>query len=785
MKKKILLIIAFLFCLNSVFAVVYESPTGGSFGASSPYQGIIGGNFSLNVSISQVIIERVDVISDFSYILDENGTILSYAEYNASHEALHIVDLSTGNYYLGDSNNGSGRTQLEDNAYGGSDSGAGSWISAGFFCADGGGQSCLTGINNNGKLFDIVKATWTTQELTSYIINSTYNLVSGVDLGNQTIFRTNQSYRAFINDTTPTIVFNTSSVAICVITDSDENLTTALSGNGFLCNENSDNSTTIEHTCVTSYDLSGGNNSFYLSCGTEDGGYVDNGLLSDSGELKVFVTRNPYLFSYEFAPVSPSQNDDLTLSVVYLDDDGDDIDISIGWLKNGINIINASSGFVINGSSNNFILSSGNFTFLDNISAFISSIDDNIGYSITNYTSNVTIGGSATGSISDLSVVSFWKDSVLINWSLPNNLNSTIGRVNGSIVFNLNVSEYNFTGLNTNESYNFSFTTISDSYAENTSSVSIVQQTEQNIKPVVVVITPTDLTPTFDEDTTQLFNVTATDDDGDVWYNWFLDGVSQALTSAWNWVIGFNDEGSHNVTLVVNDTYSTETIVYWDVTVDDTFPVPSGADIYLFGTTFRNNIPVTCFEPNERNIYYDLAYSVNGGAYTELFMNRTICDYVLDIDEYEFGTNFSFRVKDRNVAGESNFTYSVNVSKAKKELFYIYIGDSPRAFIPYDVGFIANFNNNDSIYIAYAFVDCNGDKIFDYSFDYNSTNSSELYNRVNQRFKCVNAKGNVFHSVYLLFGSTSSPTDWSSVGCNAKSSDEFCYINKKYRVVVS
>lgn len=122
-----------------------------------------------------------------------------------------------------------------------------------------------------------------------YIDNSTYNVTSGVNLGNQTIWRTNQSATATINDYTPTVIFDTNTASICAITDTDENLSTAMSNNGTLCNENSANATTVTHTCTTGWVMDSENNSLYIACGTEDSGYVDIGANSDSGELKVFV----------------------------------------------------------------------------------------------------------------------------------------------------------------------------------------------------------------------------------------------------------------------------------------------------------------------------------------------------------------------------------------------------------------------------------------------------------------------------------------------------------------
>ena len=77
---------------------------------------------------------------------------------------------------------------------------------------------------------------------------------------------------------------------------------------------------------------------------------------------------------------------------------------------------------------------------------------------------------------------------------------------------------------------------------------------------------------TLFENATYTFNITnATDVDLDtIGYSWWLDGVVQAYTQAWNWVVGFFKGGVHNVTVVVNDTTGAQSQMYFNVTVKET-----------------------------------------------------------------------------------------------------------------------------------------------------------------------------------------------------------------------
>ena len=82
---------------------------------------------------------------------------------------------------------------------------------------------------------------------------------------------------------------------------------------------------------------------------------------------------------------------------------------------------------------------------------------------------------------------------------------------------------------------------------------------------------PTNLTPTFVENITVLFNMSVDGGTTPYSFEWFLDGISQAATQFWLWVIGYHDDGNHTVVGVVTDDDSTVLNTTWDVTVEDTY----------------------------------------------------------------------------------------------------------------------------------------------------------------------------------------------------------------------
>jgi hypothetical protein len=453
---------------------------------------------------------------------------------------------------------------------------------------------------------------------------------------------------------------------------------------------------------------------------------------------------------WSFTPISVVDNAIVEFTI--LDVDGDAVNVSIEWYKNGANIYNDTLTNQANGTSTSFTLNAANYTVSDVISALLTPIDNVTNQGSTYNVSNQTIVGTPIVGISNLSVVSYGKEWVFINWSNPTtSYNTTEGNIDGGYVFNQSVNQYNFTGLSPNTAYNFSFHTWSTSGVRNNTAVWVVQTTLANTAPVIVSFTPSDTTPSVDENTTTTFNVTATDDDGTVWYRWLLDGVVQAFTQAWDFVTGYTSSGTYNVTVIVNDTYNATNSTSWTVTVLDIYPEPEDPYLNVHGEDFKYNIPVTCIAEYESlTNYYSLDYSVNGGSWTNALTNNTECYYTLDITSYDYGTNFSFRARTSNEAGESNYTTTNNYTKVNKNLFYMYDpnGAAPKySFIPYELALIADFANNDSIYIAHTFMDCNGDGFYDYSFDYNETAPSTLPTKVKQEFTCVNYAGTVEHVV--------------------------------------
>ncbi|MEW6063038.1 MAG: tandem-95 repeat protein [Nanoarchaeota archaeon] len=95
-----------------------------------------------------------------------------------------------------------------------------------------------------------------------------------------------------------------------------------------------------------------------------------------------------------------------------------------------------------------------------------------------------------------------------------------------------------------------------------------------NVAPVINSFNPTS-NVTMDEDTTQPFDVTASDFDNDtLTYSWYLDNnpIGTGLPN-YDYYADFDSAGLHNVTVIVSDG-SLEASVSWDVTVNNVNRAP-------------------------------------------------------------------------------------------------------------------------------------------------------------------------------------------------------------------
>ncbi|RLE37980.1 hypothetical protein DRJ17_05345, partial [Candidatus Woesearchaeota archaeon] len=93
-----------------------------------------------------------------------------------------------------------------------------------------------------------------------------------------------------------------------------------------------------------------------------------------------------------------------------------------------------------------------------------------------------------------------------------------------------------------------------------------ITHTEQS--PTIDSYYPTDLNPSIQENSSLLFNVTASDPNGDILsYSWKLDGVEVSTTTSYTYTPGFNDAGNHVLNVTVSDPLLNSASQAWSVKV--------------------------------------------------------------------------------------------------------------------------------------------------------------------------------------------------------------------------
>lgn len=111
---------------------------------------------------------------------------------------------------------------------------------------------------------------------------------------------------------------------------------------------------------------------------------------------------------------------------------------------------------------------------------------------------------------------------------------------------------------------------VNDSDGAITAKILSLTITNENRPPVINSYLPIDLTPTIEETESLDFSITTSDPDGTTpGIRWFLDGVNTNDTdTSYSYTTGYEDAGSHNVTVFVTDGLA---IVFlgWDITVTD------------------------------------------------------------------------------------------------------------------------------------------------------------------------------------------------------------------------
>jgi len=205
-----------------------------------------------------------------------------------------------------------------------------------------------------------------------------------------------------------------------------------------------------------------------------------------------------------------------------------------------------------------------------------------------------------------------WYDNKLLSgWIFNSNITGTETNSTFNTTFSNNVSTHSSTiEVQNNAQFFYRFYTNDSSNNWNETTKFVV--TMNNTAPRIVTITISNETFTIQKNETSSNNLTLSEnetynfsstnvtdvDDDTINYNWFLDNIIQAITSIWSWIIGFTESTTtHNVTLLVNDSYGGEAQKYFNVTITNTNRPPTQSNPLITSTDSfnRTNSTLNCF----------------------------------------------------------------------------------------------------------------------------------------------------------------------------------------------
>lgn len=176
------------------------------------------------------------------------------------------------------------------------------------------------------------------------IHQNSYNLTSGINSANQTIWRTNQSAYAEVKDSTPSVSFAITSAGNCSIGLSNYNFTTMVADDA---NTKCSTTTTTNHTCTlpSTKELSKGTDLLYIACKTTA---VENAT-STSGSLAINLINSAPNAPTLNNPTNDATNQEfsVTLNVTITDNNNDTMNVTFynssgTALNTSLNLTNGS-----------------------------------------------------------------------------------------------------------------------------------------------------------------------------------------------------------------------------------------------------------------------------------------------------------------------------------------------------------------------------------------------------------------------------------------------------------
>lgn len=505
----------------------------------------------------------------------------------------------------------------------------------------------------------------------------------------------------------------------------------------------------------------------------------------------VFISNLfPPAVSLSLNPSNPSNTDDVTGSVNYTDSDANNGTVVMEWRVNGTKVNTTTYQAVTTNSIVSNTILKGNYTKGSTLNLTAWAFDGM--YYSTNNSVQVTVQGIKPLPVTSLSCIAVNKTGVNCTWN-PAVANTTGVMVifNGTNTYNLSntSSSTSFAWLAPNTTYNITMTTISPDGSIG-DGVSSIVTTMPDYTPVITDIVPSNTTPLYDEGVNVTFSVNATGDTSDgvqnnVIISWFKDNVFQAFGNAWTWIVGKNEQGSHTITAVANDSYGRNASQNWNVTIFDTYPAPNPPVFSPNGGVFRTYIPVKCLSTNSYSAvdYYNMMVSVNGAAYENVSTNNKMGFLQFDITQYDYGTNFTFNCTASGESGNVSSTSSTFTRDYVSE-FYATTTQESLSFsskTPYTFGLYYDTQNpTKNVTVMYSYADCNGDGQYDYVYNYTSTNPA----RIKQRFLCAFGKGLDTFEIGVYLKKSASDT-WAGTGCSTDYDySSTCLVKKQYHLMV-
>jgi len=147
--------------------------------------------------------------------------------------------------------------------------------------------------------------------------------------------------------------------------------------------------------------------------------------------------------------------------------------------------------------------------------------------------------------------------------------------------------------------------------------------------------------------------------------------------------------------------------------------------------SFDYTIPVTCSGATDNNtgqiIYYVIQYSVEGGGWS-LLSNNTVGMGFFDMAEnMEYNETVDFRCKAVDSVGWNSSWFNPSGSVTRKKSITLFLFEPSLnsyyvAYTPKQLGVHGSVRGLDNISIVNAFIDCNGDGIWDYFTDNTTEN---------------------------------------------------------------